>query len=90
MKFNTPLVSDVNRNPTLEEQALARIHRLGQKKEVTTVRFYIRDSFEEASTPSCFYIRNIRCFSADIFTASYESPKVEERAYQTATFTTRQ
>ncbi|KAI0400766.1 SNF2 family N-terminal domain-containing protein [Xylaria palmicola] len=34
-------------NPTMEEQALARVHRLGQKKEVTTVRFYIRDTFEE-------------------------------------------
>lgn len=38
------------RNPTLEEQALARIHRIGQKQSVTTVRFYIRDSFEEVST----------------------------------------
>ena len=36
-----------SRNPTIEEQALARIHRLGQTREVTTVRFYIRDSFEE-------------------------------------------
>jgi hypothetical protein len=35
------------RNPTVEEQALARIHRIGQTREVTTVRFYIRDSFEE-------------------------------------------
>jgi hypothetical protein len=35
------------RNPTIEEQALARIHRIGQRREVTTVRFYIRDSFEE-------------------------------------------
>ncbi|KAJ8122931.1 hypothetical protein ONZ43_g993 [Nemania bipapillata] len=34
-------------NPTLEEQALARIHRLGQSREVETVRFYVRDSFEE-------------------------------------------
>ncbi|KAF4997424.1 hypothetical protein FDECE_12075, partial [Fusarium decemcellulare] len=36
-------------NPTLEEQALARIHRIGQTREVTTVRFYVRDSFEQAS-----------------------------------------
>lgn len=35
------------RNPTLEEQALARIHRIGQTQSVTTVRFYVRDSFEE-------------------------------------------
>ncbi|KAI8626352.1 hypothetical protein F5Y19DRAFT_447177 [Xylariaceae sp. FL1651] len=34
-------------NPTLEEQALARIHRLGQSREVKTIRFYVRDSFEE-------------------------------------------
>ncbi|KAF0315663.1 WD domain-containing protein [Colletotrichum asianum] len=36
-------------NPTLEEQALARIHRLGQSREVTTVRLCVRNSFEEAS-----------------------------------------
>ncbi|KAH8690625.1 SNF2 family N-terminal domain-containing protein [Talaromyces proteolyticus] len=34
-------------NPTVEEQALARIHRLGQKNEVTTIRFYVKDTFEE-------------------------------------------
>ncbi|KAL7936951.1 SNF2 family N-terminal domain-containing protein [Trichoderma chlorosporum] len=36
-----------NRNPTIEDQALARIHRIGQTKEVTTIRFIVRDSFEE-------------------------------------------
>lgn len=41
------LISRSCRNPTLEDQALARVHRLGQMKEVTTIRFYIRDSFEE-------------------------------------------
>jgi hypothetical protein len=35
------------RNPTLEDQALSRIHRMGQRLEVTTVRFVVRDSFEE-------------------------------------------
>ncbi|KAF2470906.1 putative SWI/SNF-related matrix-associated actin-dependent regulator of chromatin subfamily A member 3-like 3, partial [Lindgomyces ingoldianus] len=34
-------------NPTIEEQALARIHRIGQTRQVTTVRFHIRHSFEE-------------------------------------------
>ncbi|OHW90951.1 alpha-mannosyltransferase [Colletotrichum incanum] len=34
-------------NPNLEEQALARVHRIGQTREVTTVRLYVRDSFEE-------------------------------------------
>jgi len=40
------------RNPTIEEQALARIHRIGQKKEVTTVRFFVKDTFEEVSSLS--------------------------------------
>ncbi|KAH6867419.1 SNF2 family N-terminal domain-containing protein [Thelonectria olida] len=34
-------------NPSLEEQALARIHRLGQTREITTIRFFVRNSFEE-------------------------------------------
>jgi len=34
-------------NPMMEEQALCRIHRLGQKKEVKTIRYRIRGSFEE-------------------------------------------
>ncbi|KAF2103369.1 hypothetical protein NA57DRAFT_32953 [Rhizodiscina lignyota] len=34
-------------NPTMEEQALARIHRIGQTREVTTVRYVIKDSYEE-------------------------------------------
>jgi SWI/SNF-related matrix-associated actin-dependent regulator of chromatin subfamily A3 len=36
-------------NPMMEEQALSRIHRLGQKKEVKTIRYLILGSFEEVS-----------------------------------------
>ncbi|KLU90808.1 hypothetical protein MAPG_10659 [Magnaporthiopsis poae ATCC 64411] len=34
-------------DPAVEEQALATIHRLGQKSEVTTVRFFVKDTIEE-------------------------------------------
>ena len=33
----------------MEEQALSRIHRLGQQKEVETIRYRMRNSFEEVS-----------------------------------------
>ena len=36
-------------NPMIEEQALSRIHRLGQTKEVKTIRYRVRNSFEEVS-----------------------------------------
>jgi hypothetical protein len=31
----------------IEEQALSRVHRVGQKRNVTTIRYLMRDSFEE-------------------------------------------
>ena len=31
----------------MEEQALCRVHRMGQKKEVTTIRYRMKNSFEE-------------------------------------------
>jgi len=31
----------------VEEQALCRVHRAGQKRKVTTIRYLIRGSFEE-------------------------------------------
>ena len=34
-------------NPAAEAQAVDRVHRLGQKREVTTVRFIMEESFEE-------------------------------------------
>ncbi|KAM3067424.1 hypothetical protein ACMFMG_011573 [Clarireedia jacksonii] len=34
-------------NPAAEAQAVDRVHRLGQKREVTTVRYVMRGSFEE-------------------------------------------
>lgn len=45
-------------NPTVEEQALARIHRMGQTKEVTTVRFFMEQSFEQVRLPISFQLKS--------------------------------
>jgi SNF2 family DNA or RNA helicase len=39
-------------NPMMEEQALCRIHRLGQTKEVKTIRYRMKGSFEEVCNDS--------------------------------------
>ena len=36
-------------NPTVEEQAMARIHRIGQTRPVTAIRYIMEDSIEEVS-----------------------------------------
>ena len=41
-------------NPMVEEQALDRVHRLGQTKDVTTVRYVIKDTWEEVSRCSIY------------------------------------
>ena len=40
-------------NPMAEEQALSRIHRMGQIKPVVTVRYIMQDSIEEVSVYLC-------------------------------------
>ncbi|KAK2067592.1 hypothetical protein P8C59_001317 [Phyllachora maydis] len=44
---NAVYVMEPQFNPAAEAQAVDRVHRLGQKREVTTVRFIMEDSFEE-------------------------------------------
>jgi hypothetical protein len=42
-------------NPSVEQQALARIYRMGQKRKVTTIRYIMRNSFEDVRIrrPAC-------------------------------------
>ncbi|KAL2055832.1 hypothetical protein ABVK25_004076 [Lepraria finkii] len=35
-------------NPMLEDQALDRVYRIGQKKDVTTVRYIVQNTLEES------------------------------------------
>lgn len=44
---NSVYVMEPQFNPAAEAQAIDRVHRLGQKREVRTVRFIMRGSFEE-------------------------------------------
>ncbi|KAL3427322.1 alpha-mannosyltransferase [Phlyctema vagabunda] len=34
-------------NPMIEEQAICRVHRVGQKQDVTTIRYVMKNTFEE-------------------------------------------
>lgn len=38
-------------NPMVEDQALDRVHRIGQTKEVTTVRYIVRNTLEQVPQP---------------------------------------
>jgi SNF2 family DNA or RNA helicase len=44
---NKVYVMEPQYNPAAEAQAVDRVHRLGQKREVETVRYIMKDSFEE-------------------------------------------
>lgn len=44
---NSVYVMEPQFNPAAEAQAVDRVHRLGQKRPVRTVRYIMRDSFEE-------------------------------------------
>ena len=44
---NNVYVMEPQYNPAAEAQAIDRVHRLGQKREVRTVRYIMQDSFEE-------------------------------------------
>lgn len=63
----------------IEEQAMSRIYRMGQKRNVKLVRYRIRDSFEEVSA----YLTSSSQTSADSnpIESSFNS-KPEERPRQ--------
>lgn len=44
---NTVYVMEPQFNPAAEAQAIDRVHRLGQRREVRTIRYIMNASFEE-------------------------------------------
>ena len=44
---NNVMILDPWWNPSQEEQAIARVHRIGQEKEVNVYKFFIKNSIEE-------------------------------------------
>lgn len=44
---NNVMICDPWWNPSHEDQAIGRVHRLGQEKDVNVYRFYMRNSIEE-------------------------------------------
>lgn len=46
-KFCSVLIQDPWWNPAVEEQAIMRIHRIGQKRAVQVRRFIVKDTVEE-------------------------------------------
>ena len=40
----------------VEDQALDRVHRIGQTKEVTTVRYIVRNTLEEVRWPNKLHL----------------------------------
>lgn len=49
----------------VEEQALNRVHRIGQDRDVVAVRYIVRDSIEEVRPG--FHILRLKWLCADSF-----------------------
>lgn len=45
---NNVIICDPWWNPAQEDQAIGRVHRIGQTKEVNVFRFLMKDSIEES------------------------------------------
>lgn len=62
---NKVYVMEPQYNPAAEAQAIDRVHRLGQVREVETVRFVMKDSFEEKMLELQEKKRKLASFTVD-------------------------
>jgi hypothetical protein len=72
-------------NPSLEDQALARVHRLGQTRPVTTIRYVMENSFEEVWTSSTCAISFFFLHIRELISVRKHVLKVQDRKKLLAT-----
>lgn len=75
---NSVYVMEPQYNPAAEAQAVDRVHRLGQKRPVRTVRYIMRDSFEEQMLVLQDKKKKLANLSMDSQSRSLEKPKTTE------------
>lgn len=75
---NSVYVMEPQYNPAAEAQAVDRVHRLGQKRPVRTVRYIMRDSFEEQMLVLQDKKKKLANLSMDGQSKSLEKPKTTE------------
>jgi SNF2 family DNA or RNA helicase len=75
---NNVYVMEPQYNPAAEAQAVDRVHRLGQKRPVRTVRYIMRDSFEESMLVLQDKKKKLANLSMDSQTKSLDKPKTME------------
>lgn len=63
-------------NPAIEEQALSRVHRMGQHRPVVTMRYVMKDSIEEVRYPSLPCINHVRYCVTGSFPTDFELQSV--------------
>lgn len=61
-------------NPMAEEQALDRVHRLGQSREVVATRYIVKDSIEEVNHKGAPDRRCKNCSNGSSIFCKFKTP----------------
>lgn len=66
----------------IEDQALDRVYRIGQKKEVTTTRYIVNGTLEDVCLEDCYYPGKLKLIEAQSIRAQQsEKRNLAEQAF---------